>query len=201
MEGLLKLILVPSDSSATSKEVRDIARNIEPGTKIYHQDVMNFIAANHPEVKIVKATGGSGVKYPKYIFENVRLVSAFEVAEKAELLLFAIIWEEYEAATFHVKWDREVQMEHPDIERAISGFAGRRRVLVIKIRRRRMEAASAVAAFQVAKGCKNVAKISFVASPFGMATKLSEVFEFEYSSEYECSYSDEFGSANSSCHV
>ena len=136
-----------------------------------------FVAANHPEVGIVKVSGGSGARYPKYNFKNVRLVSASELAEKAKLLLFAIIWEEFEAATEHVKWDRDVSLEHPDIERATSGFTGERRVLVIKVKRRRMESAyaAAVAAFQMAKDCRNVAKlcrnvakISFVASPFGM---------------------------------
>ena len=168
----MKSILVPGDGSTTSREVRDIARSIAPKKSLTHQDVKAFVAANHPEVKIVKANGGSGVKYPKYKFEDVRLVSASEVAEKADLLLFAVIWEEWEATTEHVKWDRDVSIEHPDIERAISGFAGERRVLVIKIRRRRMEAAysAAVAAFQVAEDCKNVAKISFVAGPFGMGT-------------------------------
>ena len=171
MESVLKTILVPGDGSTTSREVRDIARSIAPNIRLTHKDVKAFVAANHPEAKIVKDKGGS-VKYPKWKFEDVRLVSASEVAEKADLLLFAVIWEEWEATTEHVKWDRDVSIEHPDIERAISGFAGERRVLVIKIRRRRMEAAysAAVAAFQVAEDCKNVAKISFVAGPFGMGT-------------------------------
>jgi hypothetical protein len=39
---------------------------------------------------------------------------------------------------------------------------------LIKVRRRRMESAyaAAVEAFQMAEDCRNVAKISFVASPF-----------------------------------
>jgi hypothetical protein len=63
-------------------------------------------------------------------------------------------------------------LEHTDIEKATSGFAGERRVLVIKVRRRRMESAyaAAVEAFQMAEDCRNVAKISFVASPFGTGT-------------------------------
>ena len=75
---------------------------------------------------------------------------------------------EFEATTEHVKWDRNVSMEQPDIKRAISGFAGKRRVQVLKIRRT-MESAY-VAAFQLTEDCKNVAKISFAAGPFGMAT-------------------------------
>ena len=165
-------ILVPANGSVTSKEIRDIARSIVPKTKLTHQDVKEFVATIHPNVKITKAPGGSGVKNPKYNFTNVRLVSASEVAQKADLVLFAVIWEEFEVATEHIQWDRDVNIEHPDIEKAISGFAGKRKVLVIKIRRRRMEAAyaAAVAALQVAEDCKNVAKISFVAGPFGTGT-------------------------------
>lgn len=175
MEGVLKSILVPGDgdASTTSKEVRDIARSIAPTPiNLTHKDVMEFVAENHPEVKIVKARGGAGAKYPNYNFKGVQLISAPEVAEKADLLLFAVIWEEFEIATAHVKWDRDVVIKHPDIERAISGFAGERRVLVIKIKRRRMESAyaAAVAALQKAENCKNVAKISFVAGPFGTGT-------------------------------
>ena len=94
MEGVLKSILVLGDGSTTSREVRDIPRSIAPKKSLTHQDVKAFVAANYPdpEVKIVKTTGGSGVKYPKYKFEDVRLVSASEVAKKADLLLFAVIW-------------------------------------------------------------------------------------------------------------
>ena len=45
-----------------------------------------FVAANHPEVNIVKASGGSGAKFPRYKFKNVRLVSASELAEKHTVL-------------------------------------------------------------------------------------------------------------------
>jgi hypothetical protein len=121
---------------------------IVPKKSLTHQDV----AANHPGVKIVKAMGSSGVKYPKYNFEDERLVSASKVVKKAKLLLFAVNREEFEATTEHIKWNRDVSMEHVDIERAISGFAGERQVLVIKIKRMRIEAAygaavAAVAAF------------------------------------------------------
>ena len=45
-----------------------------------------FVAANHPEVNIVKASGGSGAKFPRYKFKNVQLVSASELAEKHTVL-------------------------------------------------------------------------------------------------------------------
>ena len=99
MEGILKSILVPGDGSLTSREVREIAKSIAPKKGLTHEDVKAFVAANLSEVEIVKARGGSGAKFPKYKFKNVRLVSASELAKKAELLLFAIIWEEFEAAT------------------------------------------------------------------------------------------------------
>ena len=50
-----------------------------------------FVAANLSEVEIVKARGCSGANCPKYKFKNVQLVSASKLAERAELLLFAII--------------------------------------------------------------------------------------------------------------
>ena len=133
MEGVLKsiLILEPGDGSVTSRQVRDVAHSIVPKTKLTHKEVKTFINANYPEVGIVKVKGGTGFKYPKYRLNNLRLVSASELAKKAELLLFAIIWEEFEAATEHVKWDRDVSVDHPDMERATSGFAGERCVLVI----------------------------------------------------------------------
>ena len=80
MESVLRSILVPGNGSVTSKEIRDIASSIVPKAKLTHQDVKEFVATNHPEVKITKASGGSGVKNPKYNFKNVRLVSASEVA-------------------------------------------------------------------------------------------------------------------------
>ena len=108
MEGIMKSILVPGDGSLTSREVRDIANSIAPKKGLTHEDVKAFVAANLSEVEIVKVRGGSGAQYPKYKFKNVRLVSASELAKKAELLLFTITWEEFQAAKVHVKWAREV---------------------------------------------------------------------------------------------
>lgn len=176
MEGVIKSILVPGEGS-TSKEVREIANSVASGTSqprtLTHEEVKELVAENISEVKIVKARGGSSA-YPTYIFRKVRLVSASELAQKAELLLVAITLEEWQAASENVKWARDVtsSLIHPEIERATSGFSGARRVLVIKCRRRRMESAhaAAVLALQMAEGCRNVAKISNVGSPFGMGT-------------------------------
>ena len=173
MECLLKSILVPDKGSITSKEICHIARYIAPKKRISHQEVWRFLTANYPKVKITKTTGGSS-SLSKYKFNEMRLVSASELAQKAELILFAVIWEEFEAAIAHIKWNREFSMDHPcrDIERAISGYAGERRVMVIKVKRRRMESAygAALAALQMASDCQNVAKISFVAGPFEKGT-------------------------------
>ena len=175
MDSVIRSILVPGKRS-TSKEVRNIANSVASGTSqprtLTHQEVKELVAENIMEVKIVKARGGSST-YPTYTFRKVRLVSASELAEKAELLLVAVTLEEWQAASANVKWARPVtSLIHPEIERASSGFAGARRVLVIQCRRRRMECAhaAAVMALLMAEGCRNVAKISSVGSPFGMGT-------------------------------
>ncbi len=178
MDAVLRKILVPGNGNTSSKEVRDVARAILPSTEVTHKDVKEFVAQNLPEAGIFKMAGGSGTRYPKYRFLWVGLVSASEVARQAELLLFTATKKEFDATTRHVQWRREVAIEHPDITKAISGFAGARRVLVIRIRTGPTDSActpdaayaAAVAALHVAKECQSVAKISFVACPSGTGT-------------------------------
>ncbi len=132
MDGILKSILVHGEGSVTSEEVCDTARSIVPKNLLSHQEVQAHVATNHPDVKIVQTSGGGGSKYPHFKFHDLLLVSASELAKKAELLLSGIIWEEFEVLTGHIKRARDLTVDHPVIERAISGFAGERRVLAIK---------------------------------------------------------------------
>ena len=84
----MKSILVPGDGSF-SKDVRDVARSIS--FELTHELVKEFVEENFSGM-ISKASGGTK-QYPRYKFLNVRLVSASELAKKAELLLFTITWE------------------------------------------------------------------------------------------------------------
>jgi hypothetical protein len=168
MDSLLAKIIEPGESYTTSTEIRNIVTTIVTAS---HHDIYTYIVKTHPDVKVSKTKGGN-LAFPKYHFKGIRLVSATELAEKAELILFAIIWEEHECLTEHLTWRRDIILDHPDVEKASSALAGERCVLAIKVRRRRMESAygAALAAFSVAKDCKNVSKVSFVGAPFGCGT-------------------------------
>ncbi len=98
----------------------------QQGKKLSHKEVRSYVAKNHPKVKILKIRGGGGRKYPKYRFNHLQLASGMEVAKNAELQLFGVGWEEWEASTKHLKHAQDVvQVRHPDIERAVASFAGR----------------------------------------------------------------------------
>ena len=124
---------------------------------------------------MVKGRGGTS-KYPHFLFKELRIVSAIELARKTELLHFAVLWEEMECIKENFGFARDITSDgafaHPEIEQVVCGFAGQRIVLAIKVKRRRMESlfAAALVGFEVAKDCSNVAKISFVAGPFGTGT-------------------------------
>jgi len=171
MEVVLNTIIV-SGGSSTSGEILEALCAIAPQNRnrITHSEVKTCVAKTHPYagISINKVENSA----PQYTFNNLRLSKADELARKAELCLFGIIWEEFEALTAAIKWARDVNVDDPDVERAISGFAGNRIVLAIKVRKTRMESAYGAAkeAFKIAKNCKNIAKISFVGAPFGTGT-------------------------------
>jgi len=96
----LKHILVPGTGFLTSKQVKDELKKISPSL-VTHEEIKNYVADAKPNIKISRTTGGSA-KHPHYKFHQLNLATANQLAERAELLLITITWEESQLACEHI---------------------------------------------------------------------------------------------------
>ncbi len=168
MDAILTTILVRGEDSVTSKDICATASAIAR-KRLTHLEARRLVDAHFPDVRAVREPGGGGAKFPHFRFEGLTFISPAELAARAEVILFAVTLEEFDALTAHVAWAREAAWDvttlpPTDVEQAV--------VLCVKIRRRRMESAYAAAIFAltIAKDCKSLAKITFVGAPFGTGT-------------------------------
>ena len=64
MDSLLTKIIAKGKGSATSGEIRDIAKSIAPKKAVSHKDIRDYVTNKYPDdVKAVRTPGGRGSKY------------------------------------------------------------------------------------------------------------------------------------------